>query len=73
MTSRNLEAIAGVLARHDATPEMIADMANVLANTNSRFDFDRFVRAATKKTGPERVQDAINMAGGTTPTVEGWA
>ncbi|AVO25039.1 hypothetical protein KHQ84_gp107 [Rhodococcus phage Finch] len=25
------------------------------------------------RTGPERVQDAINMAGGTTPTVEGWA
>lgn len=26
----------------------------------------------TEKSGPERVQDAINRAGGTSPTVEGW-
>lgn len=47
MTRKNLEAIAAVLARHNATPAMIADMAAVLADANSRFDTERFTRAAT--------------------------
>lgn len=29
-------------------------------------------KGLAEKSGPERVQDAINRAGGTSPTVEGW-
>ena len=46
MTRRDFELIAGILAKHHATEEMVASFCAELAETNPRFDAQRFRDAA---------------------------
>ena len=46
MTKRDFELIAGVLAKHKASEEMVRAFTEELAGTNPRFDKQRFTDAA---------------------------
>lgn len=44
-----------------------------MSHTERKHESAYLEEQETEKTGPEKIQDAINKCGGTTPTVEGWA
>jgi len=48
MTRKHFEAIAKVLKRNEADPNLIAEIAGVLADSNPRFDEKRFIKACIK-------------------------
>jgi hypothetical protein len=47
-TKKDFEAMAGILCRRNADPELVHDIANYFGRQNPRFSADRFV-AATRK------------------------
>lgn len=47
-TKKDFEAMASILCRRNADPELVHDIANYFGRQNPRFSADRFV-AATRK------------------------
>ena len=52
MTRKDFEAIAHTLNANTAPLELVLDFADMLEESNPRFDRARFVEAATKKLRP---------------------
>jgi len=49
MSKKHFIALAKALREHDASPSMIAAIADVCAATNEHFDRPRFVTAASPR------------------------